>query len=271
MISVIICSIDAAKFARVTANYRELLAGHPHEIIGIHDARSLSEGYNRGSRQARGELLIFSHDDIEIVSPDLVGAITSATAQLDVIGVVGTSKVLAAYWPAAGHPYLHGWVAQPAPDGQGFYVGVFGVDGALSTHLQGLDGLFFVATRSVTAAVPFDEVTFDGFHGYDMDFSFGAHLAGFRVGTTAEIAVIHSSSGRFGGDAWQRCAERFVQKYRDHIPAGQARARSPFFRALVGSKDAIARDFPVRRLVKITRRFRARAEWDAWRLEEPKG
>src|ERR1700682_5475383 len=116
-ISVLVCSIDAAKYARVTANYQRLLSGYPHEIIGIHDARSLAEGYNRAVQKSRGELLIFSHDDVEIVSGDLAPAIARASASLDVIGVVGTSKVLSGYWPAAGHPFLHGWLAQPAPDG----------------------------------------------------------------------------------------------------------------------------------------------------------
>src|SRR5438445_13776871 len=62
-ISVIICSNDAAEYAQVTANYASRLSGYPHEIIGIHDARSLSEGYNRGTRRAAGDLLGFSHDD----------------------------------------------------------------------------------------------------------------------------------------------------------------------------------------------------------------
>ena len=95
-ISVLICSIDAAKYARVTASYERLLANYPHEIIGIHDARSLAEGYNRAVQASRGEWLLFSHDDVEIVSGDLAPAILRASATLDVIGVVGTSKVLAA-------------------------------------------------------------------------------------------------------------------------------------------------------------------------------
>jgi len=256
---VIICSNDAAEYAQVTANYASRLLGYPHEIIGIHDARSLSEGYNRGARRARGDLLVFSHDDVEIVSPDLAGAITRAAETLDVFGVVGTSKVLAAYWPAAGHPYLHGWLAQPVPGSQKFYVGVFGVDGAISSHLQGLDGMFFVAKRSVVESLPFDEATFDGFHGYDVDFSFAAHLAGFRVGTTAEIAVIHASGGKFG-DAWQRYAERFASKYRTRVPTGQVPPKWSFARTLVDSKDAIVRDFPIERLVAMTRQLRAAAE-----------
>jgi hypothetical protein len=257
-ISVLICSIDAAKYACATANYQRLLSGYPHEIIGIHDARSLAEGYNRAVQKSRGELLIFSHDDVEIVSGDLAPAIARASASLDVIGVVGTSKVLSGYWPAAGHPFLHGWLAQPAPDGQRLYVGVFGVDGPSTTGLQGLDGMFFVAKRAVLESVAFDEVTFDGFHGYDLDFSFAAHLAGFSVGISAEIAVIHASGGKFG-DAWQRYANRFAEKHRDRLPAEVFPAKWSFARMLVESKEAIVREFPLERLMAITRQLRAAA------------
>ena len=261
-ISVLICSIDATKYARVTSNYTRLLADHPHEIIGIHDARSLAEGYNRAVQKSRGDLLLFSHDDVEIVSRDLAPAIDRASKALDLIGVVGTSKVLSGYWPAAGHPFLHGWLAQPArredPDGQRFYVGVFGVDGPLTASLQGLDGMFFVAKRAVVEAVPFDEQTFDGFHGYDLDFSFAAHLAGFSVGTSAEIAVIHASGGTFG-EAWQRYANRFAEKHRDRLPAEIFPAKWSFARMLVESRDAIVREFPLARLIAITRQLRAAA------------
>jgi len=39
--------------------------------VRIPDARSLAEGYNRGLRRARGDLLLFSHDDVRIVTPGL--------------------------------------------------------------------------------------------------------------------------------------------------------------------------------------------------------
>jgi hypothetical protein len=67
-ISVLICSVDPSKYERVTANYSRVLADHPHEIVDIHDARSLAEGYNRAVRKSRGDFLLFSHDDVEIVS-----------------------------------------------------------------------------------------------------------------------------------------------------------------------------------------------------------
>jgi hypothetical protein len=39
-ISVLIRSIDAAKYARVTASYKRLLSSYPHEIIGTRQLRA---------------------------------------------------------------------------------------------------------------------------------------------------------------------------------------------------------------------------------------
>jgi GT2 family glycosyltransferase len=163
--------------------------------------------------------------------------------------------VISAYWPNAGHPFLHGWITQPAEDGKGFYVGVFGVDGPVTEHVQGLDGMFFVARRHVVEKAPFDEATFDGFDGYDIDFSFAAYLAGFNVGTSAEIALIHASGGNFD-DEWQRYARRFDDKYRDRLPPAQPPPNWSFARTRVDSREAIVREFPIDTLVAITRRLR---------------
>jgi GT2 family glycosyltransferase len=255
-ISVVICSIDARKFADVTANFGARLAGTPHEIIGIHDAKSLAEGYNRGARQARGDLLIFSHDDVEILSPDLAGALRRAAAVLDVIGVVGTTKVLWALWPAAGHPHLRGWITHPSAGTKPYEVAVFGVDAAVSTDLQALDGMFFAAKRAVWARVPFDEVTFDGFHGYDIDFTYAAHLAGFHVGTTAEIAVLHASSGSFGPE-WHRYAARFDAKYRDRLTGTREEGNWSSVRRLLESKEALLRECTLERLIAATKGLHA--------------
>ena len=118
--------------------------------------------------------------------------------------------------------------------------------------------MFFVAKRAAVEAVAFDEVTFDGFHGYDLDFSYAAHLAGFSVGISAEIAVIHASGGTFG-DAWQRYANRFAEKHRDRLPAEVFPAKWSFARMPVESKEAIVREFPLERLMAITRQLRAAA------------
>src|SRR5262249_6617665 len=71
MISVIVCSIDPAKFAAVSESYAHAFEGEAYEIVAIHDARSLCEGYNRALRLAKGDFCVFSHDDIDILATDL--------------------------------------------------------------------------------------------------------------------------------------------------------------------------------------------------------
>ena len=57
-VSVIMCSANPARFAEAKARYERLLQGLPHEIVGISDARSLAEGYNRGLAKARNDIFI---------------------------------------------------------------------------------------------------------------------------------------------------------------------------------------------------------------------
>src|SRR6185369_1842264 len=118
-ISVLICSIDAKKFATVTSSYQTRFAGFPVEIIGVHDARSLAEGYNRAAEKASGEILVFSHDDIELVSPDFAPRLVSHLARYDGIGVAGASRITGADWENAGQQFVHGHVLHPAPKGRG--------------------------------------------------------------------------------------------------------------------------------------------------------
>lgn len=255
-VTLVVCSIDRSKYDRCVASYRKLFAPDDLEIIGIHDAASLASAYNWAAKRARGELILFSHDDVEVVSRDLGPALRRALAELDVIGIAGTSRVVDAYWPRAGLPHLHGWMASPSPDG--FTINVYGVGAAITTGLEALDGVFFAATPDALRQVRFDEATFDGFHGYDIDFTFRAHRAGLRVGTCAEIALIHASSGGFDA-VWVRYAEKFGAKHRN-VLAGRAGARSwPVAAIKVATKDDIVRAFPLEKLKAITAQLLAQS------------
>ena len=69
MISIIFCSISESKTQAIKQHYHDLLGNEPHEIIAIDDAQSLAEAYNRGIDRAGGDVIIFSHDDIEFLDP----------------------------------------------------------------------------------------------------------------------------------------------------------------------------------------------------------
>ena len=217
--SIVICSIDAEKFERVTAMYRTLMAGVPHEVIGIHDARSLTEGYNRGIDTAKGDVLAFSHDDIEILEPAFAQRLAAHMTAHDLVGVCGTSRLTDGHWHKAGWPHLRGLVAHHYPDTGRYRVLVLDGDAETSADVQALDGLFFAARRSLVERLRFDEDTFDGFHLYDLDFTFSAYLEGFDVAVCHDIPMIHYTYGASEGylETHARYLGRFRQKYEGRL------------------------------------------------------
>jgi hypothetical protein len=224
LISVIICSITPAKFNRVCANYATLLKDLPHEIVGIHDARSLAEGYNRGAKRAKGEILIFSHDDIEIVCPDFAPKLIDRLDRFDLLGVAGTDRVCGGAWTDADWPHVFGQVGWPV-GGKRILATAFLIRGISATPMQGLDGVFLATRPAVVHKIPFDESTFDGWHLYDLDFSYRVARAGFRLGVCNDLLIVHESPGGNYGEAWFQYARKFMQKH--FASAGEpARANS---------------------------------------------
>jgi hypothetical protein len=230
-ISIVICSIDAAKFARVTANYRSLFAGREIEIIGIHDARSLAEGYTRGIARSSGELVVLSHDDIRILSPDFAARLVANLERFDLIGVAGTTRIVGGSWLDAGDPYLYVLITSPEPESGRLQTVLLGGGEINIAGMQGIDGVFMAMRREVVESVGFDAAVFDGFHLYDLDFSFRAFLAGYRVAVCRDLVLVHESIGRYDA-AWERYAGRFVEKFRDRLPTAwkpRDGARAEFF------------------------------------------
>lgn len=258
MISIIICSIDERKFAAVSQNFASLLSGEPYEIIGIHDAKSLCEGYNRGARQSSGSILIFCHDDIEILTPDFKEKIRSHLRQCDVVGVAGTSRLTNLAWMAAGQPDIHGVVSYRDQGTNGFYVLVYGAECTVVERIQALDGLFMAVNRMVWEKTQFDEKTFDGFHGYDIDFTFSAFLSGFQLIVANDIAMIHQSIGKHGNE-WYDYQARFLRKHQGRLNAGEG---FPMERGVIGveNREEILEMMQPHILQRVTKDIRGLAE-----------
>ncbi|MCL2074850.1 MAG: glycosyltransferase family protein [Betaproteobacteria bacterium] len=223
--SVIICSVNALRFAHVSACFEDLLADFPHEIIGVHDAKSLAEGYNRALRRARGDIAIFSHDDILILDPDFGLKISSRLQDFDILGFAGTRRVIAEKWWNAGLALSYGAVANPY--GSDFQLSVWSVEPwPVADNIQGIDGLCIMARREVAEETGFDETTFDGFHLYDLDFSFSAWKAGRKLGVCSDIPIIHASTGDYGKEH-SHYGRLFIEKHRDALPANAQKFENP--------------------------------------------
>ncbi len=222
MTSVIICSANEAKFKSAVEMYTRILPPMVFEIIGVHDPVSLTVGYNTGVKAAKGDRLIFSHDDLKFIGPGVGQKIASYLDRFDLIGLAGTQRLIDARWLSAGVPHIFGQVAHRSPAGKpGYTVDVYGAPRRCIADIVALDGLFMACNRAVAEKVPLDQATFDGFHGYDVDFSFSAHRAGFKLAVCCDLGAVHASPGSFNAQ-WQIYADRFKQKHAGHLHSGPA-------------------------------------------------
>jgi len=216
MISVIVCSRDDTKFSMVNAMYRRLCGGASLEVIRIPDAKGMSEGYNRGIFLSRGEILIFCHDDIEILAVDFYERLLGHMEHADVIGIAGTTRLCSGRWDSAGPPYLYGQVAHPNPKNGYFELNIWSVPTRRVLGMQAMDGLFLCCQRDCALQLRFDEQVFRNFHFYDIDFTYRAALAGYRLAVCNDFNVIHLSQGNWD-KAWAEDEHRFAQKHQSTL------------------------------------------------------
>ena len=208
LVSVICCSVDPARLSRLRENLATRLENW--ELVHIGDARSLAEAYNRGLERAVGEIIVLCHDDIRILAPDFSSRLRDHLSRFDIIGVAGSSRCQgpAALW--SGPPDSHGWITYR--EGNTYLPTIAGAYGPVVAPAQVLDSVFIAANRNVFSSVRFDETAFDGFHLYDIDFTWRAHTSGLRLAICQDLLVEHLSRGDFGS-TWQTYAARFRNKF----------------------------------------------------------
>jgi tetratricopeptide (TPR) repeat protein len=232
-VTVVICSIDDAKHDRAVALYRRLFAGVRHEIVTIRDARSLAEAYNGAIAQSTADVVVLSHDDVDVLESNFAGELLRGLRTFDAVGVVGSTRMEGPALGWSGHPHLRGWITHHAAGDPQWHVDVLHpAPGAGDIAI--LDGVMIAARREVFAAVPFDARTFDGFHHYDLDWSYRASRAGFRLGVAGDLLVVHASRGNYGGAVWERYANRFCAK---HGAGGTEPKPSSFFGATLDTAE----------------------------------
>jgi GT2 family glycosyltransferase len=164
---------------------------------------------------------VFAHDDIELLTSDLAGILARHLARCDVIGIAGTTKLVGMGWANSGIRHARGIVTHAV--GQDFDVRFFGVGDAveaLCDGIEALDGVFLAARREVAQATGFDADTFDGWHGYDTDFTYRCHLAGLRVAVALDIPLVHHSDGNVDA-AWLEYDRRFRRKHASTLASGE--------------------------------------------------
>jgi GT2 family glycosyltransferase len=187
------------------------------EIIRISDAKSMCEGYNRGIDMATGGILVFAHDDVEILTPDFFARVAKHLETHDVVGVAGTDKLPGSCcWWSSGGLHTVGQCSGLALDSLQHQVIVYN-DRFGVTPAEALDGVLIAATRKAARSIRFDAEMFVGWHFYDVDFSYRASRAGLSVVVVTDVAYVHYGVGSYAG--WKGWRDVFRAKHAATLPS----------------------------------------------------
>jgi hypothetical protein len=224
MISVIICSANKSLLNQVSENIAATI-GVPYEIIATDNSsgeQGICSVYNKGILKAQYDILCFVHEDVLIKTDNwgqIVISLFKNDLQLGLVGIAGSS-----YKPLT-------------PSGCGglgintTYVNIIQSfkhkkkESKLIYHNPNnenlskvvcVDGVWLCTTKNVTKEFMFDEVTFKGFHGYDIDFSLSVAQK-YKVAVSFEILLDHFSEGVYD-KTWMRESLALHNKWNRHLP-----------------------------------------------------
>lgn len=259
--SFIVCSISEPKLRRFEESLADAMRPRSYETIAVRAPRSLCAGYNEGLRRATAPIVAFCHDDIEFLLAGLGEKILAHLRHVDILGIAGTSQVVDALWSRAGQAHVYGQLGHWQADADMPYFANmydFGFQAArgkaLTMGIQGLDGVFIAARRPIALEVGFDETTFDGFHGYDMDFSYRAFLSGKALGVASDIGILHYSTGSFG-EKWMEYNARFLEKHRATLAPRTERWDTVGAKVLYPTRERLASSFSPQEQRRLAKRF----------------
>ena len=188
------------------------------EVIEIENPgiMSLTQAYQKGLMEAENDIIVFVHDDVYFQTEKWGKKILKMfeTTDYGVIGLAGTTDLDASgrWWEQKNR--MVGIVKHT--DGKKSWENKY--SGAFPKHIiqtVNVDGLFIAINRA-KIKYEFDE-TIPGFHFYDIDFTFGNHIKGVKVGVTTDIRVIHRGLGETD-QQWEDNRATFLEKFKDHLP-----------------------------------------------------
>jgi GT2 family glycosyltransferase len=225
MISIIVCSrLDPSNDLHMRNISKTI--GTEFEYIRIdnrNNTYNLCSAYNEGVKRSTGETIAFVHEDVFFMEggwgEKLGNKFSDPTIGL--VGVAGTQYLFSDSpgWVAAGRPFIKGQVVHETNNGNTYNLTVFSWEND-DAEVVAVDGLFFAIRRNLFETIKFDDQTFDGFHLYDLDICMQIRQT-HRLIVTKEILLKHQSGGSFN-NLWQTYANRFLNKYKDELPASCA-------------------------------------------------
>ncbi|SDP94409.1 Glycosyltransferase like family protein [Mucilaginibacter sp. OK268] len=224
MISIIICSANKNLLSQVSENISTTI-GVPYEIIATDNSegkQGICAVYNRGILKAQYDILCFMHEDVLIKTNNWGQKIIQSfhnDTELGLVGVAGSSykPVTPSGWGGMGVDTTYTNLLQSFKHKKKQTKHVHrNPNNETISEVACVDGVWLCTTRKIARGTMFDENTFWGFHGYDIDFSLSVGQK-YKVAVTFEILLDHFSEGHYDR-TWMNENLKLHNKWSEHLP-----------------------------------------------------
>lgn len=201
MISIICCANNLEVYRNMLLESLEN-QNEPYEVILIDNTfnkhKSAAEALNFGARQAKGDYLVFAHQDIQFNNLNFLRNIKSYINRLN--GIVGLAGIKDSQGVLTnltqGEHYQNG--------------GEHKIDSPV--EVQTLDEVFIACRKEVYELIKFDEKICNDWHLYGVDFCLSAKKIGIQSFVVPE--VIHHKSGGKISLGYVKTLYRLIEKHR---------------------------------------------------------
>ena len=217
MISVIYCTRETNKKHSEHISKSSGLSKHIEVIEIVNNGEALTKAYNRGLNLAKNDIVVFMHDDVTF---DTTGWGRKLIKHFDenpeygILGLAGTTDIaLSGKWWEDRSKMVG--IVNHEHNGKKWESKYSKSWGNELTEVLIVDGLFFAVHKN-RIKERFDE-NIEGFHFYEIDFTFANHLKGVKIGVMYNIRVTHKSIG-ITNDQWETNRLQFVKKFNDELP-----------------------------------------------------
>lgn len=233
MLSIIICSKKEDINTELKINI-DSTVGVPCELIIIDNSLnkySIFEAYNLGVELANFENLCFVHDDVlfhtenwgEIAKKHLIDENTG------LIGMAGSQYLFdfPSSWFHA-KPHFRNLIQSGYEDGSSKKI-IFNEN---RIDAVAVDGFCFFIKKELFKSIKFDNVTFSGFHFYDLDICMQVLNKNLKIYLINDILIEHLSLGTLNNN-WYENAKLFQEKWKNQLPIkSNDKIKINFFRKL---------------------------------------
>lgn len=228
MISIILCCRNSDINQSLKSNIEKTI-GIEYELIVIDNSLnnlSIFSAYNIGVKKAKFPFLCFMHDDILYHTKNW-GKNVIKHLQDESVGLIGVAgghylpDVPASWWSTycITAEYLQGYRTKNGDYSVKYKSSRknYQDETIKSVQAVAVDGFWFCIPRRIFRIISFDDITFTGWHSYDLDICMQVLDAGFQIHIVNDILIEHFSGGN-GNIDWLSDLEKFHKKWHIKLP-----------------------------------------------------